>query len=186
MKSILKGGVIVFALVLAGWCGIAIMQRLMMRTDSRPGEGTLRMVKDVQIAVNNWITEYDELPLLHGEVLKEDVEIEVKGDFLAALLGEPVAGNIRGIHFLNVMPAKPKRPGVVKDEGGMRLVDQWGCTLRVALNGDGDRKLANPDVKNSDEEIRTTAPEKMRTRVMVFSAGKDGVFFTGDDLVSWR
>lgn len=124
--------------------------------------------------------------MLRGEVLKEDVEVEVDGDLLATLLGDPVAGNERGIQFLNVNPAKLKKPGLAKDEGKMRLVDQWGRTLRVVLDGNGDRKLVNPDVKNNDQEIRSTAPEQLRTRVAVFSAGKDGVFFTGDDLVSWR
>ena len=186
MKSFLKGVAIVFALVLVVWLGIAIMQSLMMRTDSRPGTPTLIVLKDIQVALNNWCTEYKDWPLQRGEAIKQDIELEVRGELSAALLGESVAGNTRGIQFVNVNAAKQKKPGVVSDEGEMRLVDQWGCTLRVVLDGDGDRKLVNPDVKNSNEEIRSTAPEQLRTRVAVFSAGKDGVFFTRDDLVSWR
>jgi hypothetical protein len=186
MKSLLKGCAIVLALVLVVWGGIEIMPSLLGRTERRPETRTLIFLQDVRVALNNWNTEYNALPMLRGEVLKEDVDRDVNGDLLEALQGEPVAGNERGIAFLNVNSAKSKKPGVVKDAGEMRLVDQWGRTLRVMLDGNGDNKLANPDVKNSEEKIRSTAPEQLRTRVAVFSGGKDGVLFTRDDLVSWR
>ena len=186
MKSLLKGGAILVAVLLVGRCGLAIIPRLMGRTETRPGTPTLIVIKDIEVALHNWRTEYKDWPLQRGEVLKHDVELPVRGELLAALRGEFIAGNERRIPFVNVNTARPKRAGVLMDEGEMRLVDQWGRTLRVVLNGDGDQRLVNPDVKNRDEEIRATAPEKLRTRVAVFSAGKDGEFYTQDDLVSWR
>lgn len=102
----------------------------------------MRTVKDAQAALNNRITEYGELPLLRGERLTEDFEGEVRGEIVAALLGEPVAGNKRAIQFLDMPLAKPMRAGLVDQEGELR--------------------------------------------VAVFSAGKDKMFFTKDDLVSWR
>jgi len=158
---------------------------LLMRTDSGPTVWTNRLVKDVQVAINNWNTEYDALPLVGGEVLTEDIEIEMKGELLTALLGEPVAGNERGITFFADPPSKGTR-GLVEQDGVVRLLDQWGTPVRVLFDGDHDNKVANPDVKNADEAIRSGAPPQLRTLVAVFSAGKDGVFFTKDDVVSWR
>jgi hypothetical protein len=140
---------------------------------------------DVKIALYNWNTEYDALPLVGGEVLTEDREIEMEGELLTALLGESVAGNKRGIMFLADPPSTGTR-GLVEQDGVLRLLDQWGTPVRVLFDGDRDNKVANPDVKNADEAIRSGAPPQLRTLVAVFSAGKDGVFFTKDDVVSWR
>jgi len=76
--------------------------------------------------------------------------------------------------------------GLVEQDGELRVVDRWGTPMRFLLDGDGDNKVANPDVRNRDEAVRSSAPEQLRSRVVVFSAGKNKVFFTKDDLVSWR
>jgi len=184
MKSVGECAIILaLGLLVAGW--ILYRSVFPSGTTSRLEDWTIRIIFDVKIALYNWNTEYDALPLVGGEVLTEDIEIEMKGELLTALLGESVAGNKRGITFLVLPPSRGAR-GLVEQDGVLRLVDQWGTPVRVLLDGDHDNKVANPDVKNADEAIRSGAPPQLRTLVAVFSAGKDGVFFTKDDVVSWR
>jgi len=185
MKAFLMVSALILVIGLLIFGGTFCTSHFLMRTDSGPTVWTNRLVKDVQVAINNWNTEYDALPLVGGEVLTEDLEIEMKGELLTALLGEPVAGNERGITFL-AAPRSAGTRGLVEQDGVLRLVDQWGTPVRVLFDGDRDNKVANPDVKNADEAIRSGAPPQLRTLVAVFSAGKDGVFFTKDDVVSWR
>jgi hypothetical protein len=186
MKTFGVVSAVVLVLGLLVFGGKVFDSHFLMRTNTRPETRTLIVLHDARVALNNWIAEYDDLPRLRREALTEDVEIEIGGELLNALRGEPVAGNDRGIVFLEIRHAKPPKAGVVEQGGVEHLVDQWGSPLRVLLDGDGDSRLPNPDRKNTNEAIRSSAPEQLRTRVAVFSAGKDGVFFTKDDVVSWR
>ncbi len=146
------------------------------------------VVKDIQAAIYFHLAEYGDLPRAPGmDQEGKDTLLESSGPFLAGLLGEDDSwGNTRRIAFLAVNKAKDGRRGMIEDESGMRLVDPWGRTYRVLLDHDGDNKIANPDVSNSDRRIRDEAPERLRARVAVYSLGEDGIPRSRDDYTSWR
>jgi len=245
MKKILKAAawILVVGVLLLGGLFIFVRTTLVR---GGPDIFTRACVKDVQLAINNWHSEYNHFPVVASRIKGEDIEVEVRGDLVDGLLGEPVAGNDKGIPIFNgpiaspdfsqlsaaacgsqalaasgliltmdsvyshsppsksahslpllgsrcasrrklwKIRARPKRPGLAERDGVSVLLDQWGNPIRVRLDGDGDEKLANPDLMNADATIRAAAPKKLRTRVAVFSAGRDGVFHTKDDVVSWR
>ncbi len=142
--------------------------------------------KDVQFAIHNFISEYNDFPNLAGKPLEADIELEVAGELLDCLLGDKVAGNSREITFLNINTARQGRAGVLETAEKRILVDQWGQAFRVRLDGDHDGNVTNPDTQNADKDIRQSGSEWLRTQVAVYSLGRDGEPFTEDDITSWR
>lgn len=146
------------------------------------------MVKDVQVAINNYLTEYNRLPQ-QGDT-ETPTPTDGSSQLIAILMGESSGQNSlnpRGIVFLNANTAKNNRGGII-DSGGAQisLVDQWGNPYYVVMDGNYDNKVANPDIQSQDQTISQGAPPQLRTRAAVFCLGPDGQQNTKDDIVSWR
>jgi prepilin-type N-terminal cleavage/methylation domain-containing protein len=145
-------------------------------------------VKDIQVAINNYVTEYNRLP--QQGTTENPVQTDQSTPLVGILMGEATGQNSlnpRGIVFLNVNMAKDNRGGLV-DNGGasLSLLDNWGKPYTVLMDGNYDNKVANPDLQNQDQTLSTGAPPQLRTRVAVYSFGPDGTEYTKDDIVSWR
>jgi prepilin-type N-terminal cleavage/methylation domain-containing protein len=145
-------------------------------------------VKDMQVAIQNYITEYNRLPM--QSPAEVPMPTDQSSNIVAVLVGDvtgPNSLNPRGIQFLNVPMARNNRGGLL-DSGGnqLSLVDNWGQPYFVILDANFDNKIPNPDMQNQDQNIRNGAAPQLRTRVAVFSLGPDGQQGTRDDIVSWR
>jgi prepilin-type N-terminal cleavage/methylation domain-containing protein len=146
------------------------------------------MVKDLQVAINNYVTEYNRLPQ-QGQS-ETPTPTDQGSELIGILMGESTGQNSlnpRGIVFLNANMAKNNRGGLV-DNGGssLSLIDNWGQPYYVIMDGNYDNKVANPDVQSQDQTVSQGAPPQLRTRVAVYSLGPDGQEGTKDDIVSWR
>ncbi len=146
------------------------------------------MVKDLQVAINNYITEYNRLPQ-QGQA-EAPMPTDQSSPLIGILMGEATGQNSlnpRGIVFLNANMAKNNRGGLI-DSGGsqLSLVDQWGNPYQVLMDGNYDNKVRNPDLQNEDQTVSQGAPPELRTRVAVYCLGPDGQEGTKDDIVSWR
>lgn len=146
------------------------------------------MVKDLQVAINNYITEYNRLPQ-QGQA-EVPTPTDQSSQLISILMGEATGQNSlnpRGIVFLNANMAKNNRGGLI-DSGGsqLSLVDQWGNPYQVLMDGNYDNKVRNPDLQNEDQTVSQGAPPELRTRVAVYCLGPDGQEGTKDDIVSWR
>jgi prepilin-type N-terminal cleavage/methylation domain-containing protein len=145
-------------------------------------------VQDLQVAINNYITEYNRLPM--QGTAETPIQTNQSTPLIGVLIGEvsgPNSLNPRGIQFLTANMAKNGVGGLV-DNGGsaLSLVDNWGNPYFVLMDGNYDNKVANPDVQNQDRTVSGNAPPQLRTRVAVFSLGPDKQQGTRDDIVSWR
>ncbi len=146
-------------------------------------------VKDIQVAINNYVTEYNRLPQ-QGNA-EAPMMTDGSSTLVSVLMGEESSSsqnnmNPRGIQFLNVNMAKNKRGGLVDNGGQLSLLDNWGNPYYVIMDGNYDNKVANPDVQNDDQNVSRDAAPQLRTRAAVFSMGPDGEQNTKDDIVSWR
>ncbi|MCB1224173.1 MAG: prepilin-type N-terminal cleavage/methylation domain-containing protein [Verrucomicrobiales bacterium] len=148
---------------------------------------TQAVVKDLQVGINGYITEYNRLP---SRTATSDLPIKTDstGDVLSTLLAENTTLNPRTIIFFNSNMAKNGRGGLVDNGGtGVTLTDNWGNPYWIIMDGDNDNKITpNPDTSNQDTTVSTGAPPTLRTRVAVYSMGPDGQQYTKDDIVSWR
>lgn len=145
-------------------------------------------VQDLQVAINNYITEYNRLPM--QGTAETPVQTDQSSPLIGVLVGEvtgPNSLNPRGIQFLTVNMAKNGVGGLI-DNGGssLSLLDNWGTPYQVLMDGNYDNKVNNPDVQNQDQTVSSNAPPQLRTRVAVFSFGPDRQQGTRDDIVSWR
>ena len=152
---------------------------------------TQAMVKDLQVGINNYLTEYNRLPNRAASGSDQPVQTDQSSDLISVLLAEDTGANSlnpRAIPFLNVNMAKNNVGGLI-DNGGasLSLVDNWGQPYTVILDGDNDNKITpNPDAQNQDPTVSQGAPPNLRTRVAVYSNGPDKQPQTKDDIVSWR
>ena len=144
-------------------------------------------VRDIQVAINNYLTEYNRLPTTSQA--ETPVPTDQSNQIVGVLLGDGqgVNGlNPRGIPFLNVNMARNNRGGLIDNGGAVSLVDNWGNPYLIILDGNGDNRIPNPDIQNEDQIVRSGAAPQLRTRVAVMSWGPDGGPNTKDDIVSWR
>ena len=145
------------------------------------------MVKDIQVAISNYVTEYNRLPQ-QGQS-ETPTPTDQSSQLISILMAETTGQNSlnpRGIVFLNANMAKNNRGGLVENGSQLSLVDQWGNPYQVIMDGNYDNKVANPDLQSDDQTISQGAPPQLRTRAAVFSFGPDGKQNTKDDIVSWR
>lgn len=145
---------------------------------------TAATVKDIQVAINSYITEYNRLPMTS----KTEAPLPTdQGSLINTLMAEGNTDlNSRKIVFLNVNMAKGGRGGLIDNGGSLQLVDSWGNPFYVIMDTNFDNKIANPDLQSEDRGVSQNAPQSLRTRVAVFSYGPDGKQGTKDDIVSWR
>ncbi len=146
-------------------------------------------VKDLQVAINSYVTEYNRLP--QQGTAEAPIQTNQGSPLIGILMAEDSGSgqnnlNPRGIVFLTVNMAKNNRGGLVDDGGQLSLLDNWGNPYYVLMDGNYDNKVANPDVQSQDQNVSRGAPPQLRTRVAVYSLGPDGQEGTKDDIVSWR
>jgi hypothetical protein len=84
----------------------------------------LSTLKDLQIGLMSFETEYGFYPLSEGETMKDDLEIHTANiRLVGALLGQNLVDNKRGIRFVEFPMANRGKSGLVEREGGLWLVD---------------------------------------------------------------
>lgn len=147
----------------------------------------LSMMKDLRTAVDAYEAEYKRYTLSDHPTMAADFDLDTaQSDFVATLLGQNLSDNPRGIVFVDLERAKKNRPGLAVGKSGTTIVDSFGRQYRIVMDADRDGRVSNPDRANTDDRIRSDAPEWLPVKVVVFSSGPDGVFNTRDDLTSWR
>ncbi len=192
LSSATRGFTLIELLVVIGIIAILaslafpVTQAVLQRAYKLKAQAT---VKDIQVAINNYITEYNRLP--QQSSAEAPVMTDQSSNLVSVLMGEDSASgqnslNPRGIVFLNANMAKNNRGGLVDNGGQLSLIDNWGKPYYVLMDGNYDNKVANPDVQNQDQNVSRGAPPQLRTRVAVYSLGPDGREGTKDDIVSWR
>ncbi len=149
---------------------------------------TKTMLTDVELAVNQYFTDYNRMPVAGQS--EEPLRLNQGTDLLTVLLGDvsgPGSANPAGKPYLTPRPARNGRGGLL-EPGGMppSLVDRWGNPFYIVMDMNFDGRIPNPDASNRDAGISSQAPPHLRMRVAVFSSGPDGEKGTRDDVVSWR
>ena len=145
------------------------------------------LIKDLSFALDDFQTEYGYFPLGEHYPFENDMILNTSNTrFVSALLGRNPVDNKNGIVFIDAPLARNNKPGLIIENGCFRLVDPDGHPYQVILDTDGDLRVRNPEMNNTQFEIRSTASEWLEVKVAVFSLGVDGLSFTGDDFTSWR
>lgn len=141
---------------------------------------------DVTMGIKNFQVEYNRFPAPSNEPSQDDLDTQTEGPLLDCLLGAKVWGNDKEVVYLEPPIATPGRAGLAGEAHNYRLLDPWGHTFHVIIDTNYDHRVANPDARNSDSEIRTGAPATLPVSVIMFSYGPDGQPYTRDDIPSWR
>jgi hypothetical protein len=148
-------------------------------------------LKDLQVALNHFKTEYGELPIKP----KESQIIRTEGTLLLALLGEKTAANPRGIKFLDAPIARYGKYGLIHLDPEVQsitpetaLVDPWGERYYLLLESTGDNRIPSPErLPGATGKATQRAPESIPASAIIFSSGPDKDPKTWDDNVcSWR
>jgi hypothetical protein len=146
-------------------------------------------------SIEQFLADYGHLPLPTGSASAGrdlDTDTGSASGLVAVVTGKEPAGsstkpqNLRGIDYLEgVKPAKViKKTGPLWADGLVidgtppeySIVDAWGNLYHLRLDTDGDGWVENPD-SNEVADGRT----KLKKRVIVWSAGKDGYEETWED-----
>lgn len=169
---------------------VLILQFLMGRSGPmyRPNESKAgNTAYNLKNALSAFFTEYQKFPVPDDE--SSDTRLETDHALMDVLMGANLEGkqgklNPKRIAFYSNRRAKPMgkgryRNGVKLEEGNKgELWDPWGNYYRVALDLDGDGRVANVDSRLEVEHL----PEAF----LVWSAGPDGDFDTWkDNVTTW-
>lgn len=173
------------------WVGVGLMLgALCMPIVVAPSSRVIRslmVIKDLQVAIKGFQTEYGRYPLAETGSSQEDLTVDsANSRFLGSLLGDDLQDNPRSISFVDLPMAKAGRGGLVGEKGSFRLLDQWEHPYQVIMDASQDNQVSNPDRRNSDAKIQSEARQWLPSGVAVFSSGVDGVLYTADDITSWR
>lgn len=151
---------------------------------------TLAVIKDLQVGVKGYLTEYNHYP---SEKTDDDEETRTdEGDLLAILLASSsqTKMNGRGIKFVDLPVAKNGRGGLVgQSEDDYQLLDEWGKPYTVIMDSNGDEKVRNPDTENEDPHFSSDASEMLPVGVAIYSLGENGLKksnLTKTVITSWR
>lgn len=156
---------------------IAILASLAMPAMNQ----TLRKAKEARVhstmaelsaATANYQVEYRKFPV---ETSGEDVTLESRGRFLAALSGDPSEAGSEGLNPRQVTFYVPlsSRSHSPEDHGQW---DPWGNLYLIRIDADYDNQVIDPS---------TGTP--VTRSVIIWSAGPDGDFDTWEDnLKSWE
>ncbi|TDU72765.1 hypothetical protein EI77_01230 [Prosthecobacter fusiformis] len=145
---------------------------------------TKATMKDVQVALGHYRTEYGAFPTLVPGSSK-DVQTRSSGDLIVALLGEDEKTNPRLIKFLAVPVAKNGKKGLLTVGTERQLTDAWGERYHILLDADLDNHIANPEAKPGN--VSTKIPPTIAASVIIYSSGPDRDPNTWEDnICSWR
>ena len=148
-------------------------------------------LKDTQVALMLFKTEYGELPIKPNE----SQIIRSEGTLLHSLLGANTAANQRGIKFLDAPIASNGKYGLIHLDPEVQsitpetaLVDPWGERYYLLLESTGDNRIPNPErLPGAQGKATQRAPDFIPASSAIFSSGPDKDPQTWDDNVcSWR
>jgi hypothetical protein len=112
-----------------------------------------------------------------------DTDSSAAEGLMATLLGIDDTSNSRKINFLGDIKKAVKSQfgkyahGLIQEDGTAELVDPWGDVYRIRIDIDGDGFINDP----------STPGNRLKARVIVWSAGKDRDSSTWDDnIASWQ
>ncbi len=186
-KAVVKiGRIIVYLIVTGVTLSVisSVFHHVTRRTDGY-GSSDMNTALFVRSAISAYYTEYRSYP-----VRAEDTK---DGDFLTdhtlmdVLLGsdKSEALNPRNIVFFAGRKSRPMsgdkhRRGISYDDyGGGELWDSWGNYYHVRIDLNRDNQVAEPNCGKS--KVTVMIP----LSVIVWSAGKDGIEGTSDDIKIW-
>ncbi|MBB5033808.1 type II secretion system protein [Prosthecobacter vanneervenii] len=165
------------------------------------------VLKDLRVAITSYQVEYNRWPvsasLMSSASGGQDIQpvmTDENSGIVSALTtlntnqGSSSGGttnlNPKDIKFIDLPIARNGKFGLVNPQPPYKLVDLWGTTYFVLLDTNGDKQVANPDLKNSDPKISANTisppPKMLPLEVAIYSAGLDLQQNTQDDVVSWR
>lgn len=153
---------------------------------------TRTVIKDLRIALEAYMIEYGHFPGQSAIKQTADARLLSTGPLIDSLLGKNAEWNPKEIKFIDLPAARNGKFGYIPAEAlnPCRMVDLWGNPYVILLDTNGDKKVHNPDIKNSDPAISQSEtsppPAFLPFEVAIYSFGKDGIGVTDDDLVTWR
>ena len=135
----------------------------------------------LESAINNFYTEYGDLPYVGNQVTTDTPDgLRLLNVLLGLERDVAKHKNTRNIKFLSVKIGKDKRNGLIYTSSGTSvegLYDLWGNPYAVVLDADFDEHLQfNYGAK----------PVELKGRhVAIYSPGKDKKAGTSDDIKTW-
>ncbi|MBL9132426.1 MAG: type II secretion system protein, partial [Verrucomicrobiaceae bacterium] len=179
--------VILIISILAGFLVPQIIEMMKQKDILKTSE----LIVKLKTGISSFQTEYNRLPADSGPPVDTEVLTDGSTPLIDVLMGipphDPSANwNPKGTIFAEFPLAKNERNGLVTTGRPYKLHDVWGNPFHILLDLDGDHQVPNPDASNSDPKIATPggkpASATLPTDNAIFSAGKDGVPHTGDDI----
>lgn len=153
---------------------------------------TKAAIKDLQIALLNFHTEYGRWPF-DLENLDEENPVQLHAGIIRTLLSEEgqftLEDNPRSIRFIDLPLARDDLGGLVLEgEEIVGMVDAWGTAYFVAVDLGEDKLIPNPEaLVPSSQRGDKDAPSELPVPVLIFSAGPDKDPNTWkDNITSWR
>jgi prepilin-type N-terminal cleavage/methylation domain-containing protein len=185
--------VIVIISVLAGF----LVPQLMVTYKDGINLKTRAVAMELKNGIQAFQADYGRFPVDSAAANDADAVLVTDGSttVVDSLMGLPAnAGsqelNPRMTKFSEFPPAKGDYHGVLTGTRPHALHDYWGRPFQVILDTNGDHQVENPDAKSSDPKVSMPGGKPVGAflplEVIVFSAGRDGVPHTADDVASWR
>ena len=196
--------------IIAILAGLVMSQANKLIADGRKLQ-VQTVIKDLRVAITSYQVEYNRYPvnpaLLGSASSGQDIQAlptdETSGivTALTSITTSTSGGggggggttsnlNPKDIKFIDLPIAKNGKYGLVNAQPPYKLVDLWGTVYYVLLDTNGDKQVANPDLKNSDTKISANpispAPQMLPVEIAIYSWGQDLQGMTKDDVVSWR
>ncbi len=158
------------------------------------------VMKDLQVAIGHYRTEYNRFPVTvtgDGATDAEPILTNGNTNIINILMATTDPSddpnmNSRQIKFIDLPFAKNGSFGIVDPSNGsgggtpVSLYDIWSQPYVILLDTNYDNRIENPDVSNVDLLISSKAPKYLNNSAAVYSYGKDKVKQTKDDVNSWR
>lgn len=172
--------------VLASLLGAQLIKSIGIANDMK----ALAVALELKNGINGYELDYNRFPLARGAAQGNEDMPEMLTDgsnpLVDTLLGAQTELNPLGQRYVELNQAKGDRSGIVGTNIPRRFHDLWGKPYRILLDTNRDQQVKNPDVGSREPRIAQSAPAHLPVRVAVYSAGKDGLAQTKDDVVSWR
>ncbi len=149
------------------------------------------IMKDIQVALGHFKTEYGELPIKPDE----SQMLRTEGTLLLSLYGEEAATNPRGIKFVDLPIARKGKYGLINLDPEVKsitpntaLVDAWGERYYLLLESTGDNRIPSPErLPGATGKVLRYAQEFIPASSLILSSGPDKNPSTWDDnICSWR